>query len=101
MIGYFEGAETDTKLAQLTEKILRSESPGMREAELVDAFHIVEGNDIVSFVVYDKSPIMVESALQYERRWVVVVSLQDDESDSPSVSKTRGIVSLSWDEPDV
>lgn len=87
-------------LAKLTEKILRSEAPGMRQVTLVDAYHIVEENDIVSFVVYDKSPIALEDGLQYERRWVVVVTLQDEEADGQSWSKSRGIVSVSWDTED-
>lgn len=85
-------------LSKLTEKILRSESPGMREATLVDAYHVVEGNDIVSFVVYDKTPILIEGMLQYERRWVVAVTLQDGEVDTQSWSKTGGIVSVWWEE---
>jgi hypothetical protein len=90
-------------LEKLTQKILRSEAPGMRQATLVDAYHVVDGNDITSFVVYDKEPNLVDGALQHERRWVVVVTLQDQEVDSQSWSKTRGIVSLRWEdeEPDV
>ncbi len=90
------------RLSKLTDKILRSESPGMRGATLVDAHHVVEGNDVISFVVYDKDPTPgPDGTLQYERRWVIVVTLQDSEVDSQSWSKTRGIVSVSWDEPGV
>ena len=85
-------------LTKLTEKILRAEAPGMRQATLVDAHHVVEGNDVVSFVVYDKTPIPVEGMLQYERRWAVVITLQDAKEDSPSWSKSGGIVSLRWEE---
>ena len=84
-------------LNKLTEKILRSETPGMREATLVDAHHVVEGGDVVSFVVYDKTPVVKDGALQHERRWAVVVTLQDEGADTSSWIKSRGIVSLRWE----
>ena len=83
-------------LNKLTERILRSETPGMRSANLVDVYHVVDGKDIVSFVVYDKSPTVVDAGLQYERRWAVVVTLQDEEVDTKSWSKSGGIVSIHW-----
>jgi hypothetical protein len=93
----FNEPENMRYLSKLTEKILRSETPGMRQATLVDVHHIVEGNDIVSFVVYDKEPNLVDGMLQHERRWAVVVTLQDEMEDSQSWSKTRGIVSVRWE----
>lgn len=94
----FEDPKNVEELNKLTAKILRAESPGMRTVTLVDAHHVVEGNDVVNFVVYDKSPTVVGGALQHERRWVVVVSLQDSEADAKSWITSRGIVSVWWEE---
>jgi len=96
----FDEPQNMMDLTKLTEKILRSESPGMREATLIDAYHFVEGNDVVSFVIYDKSPTASEGNLQHERRWVVVVTLQDADVNAKSWSKARGIVGLRWGKPD-
>jgi len=97
-MNYFNEPLNVQELNKLTLKILRSESPGMRVATLIDAYHVVDGNDIISFVVYDKTPITTEEGVQHERRWVVAITLQDEEEDSQSFSKTRGIVSLRWDD---
>lgn len=86
------------ELNKLTDKILRSETPGMRTATLVDAHHVVDGKDVVSFVVFDKAPIAKNGGLERERRWAVVVSLQDEDTDTKSWSKTGGIVSIQWTE---
>lgn len=81
-------------LNKLTEKILRSETPGMRQASLVDAHHIVEDDGwTVSFVVYDRSPIHLDNQLQYERRWVVAIGREGKIN-----SKTRGTVCFRWEE---
>lgn len=97
----FEDPQNMAELNRLTDKILRSESQGMRRAYLVDVHHVVNDNDVVSFVVYDKDPIRTEDgALQYERRWVVVVTLQDTADAAQSWTKTRGIVSVWWEDAD-
>lgn len=93
----FNEPDNMTEINKLTVKILRSEMPDVTGVTLVDAHHTVEGNDTVSFVVYDKPPVALEDGLQYERRWVVVVTLQDGLEDTQSWSKTRGIVSVRWE----
>ena len=94
----FQDPQNMAYLNKLTDKIMRSENPGVRGGNLVDVHHVVDGNDVVSFLVYDKEPSASGEGIQHERRWVVVVTLQDETVDAQSWTKTRGIVSLHWED---